>query len=131
MTTPAPTWTPLTAYDNFNPPIPTNLDPNWTYPDYVTTGIEPVVTGIPAGTPNYPVFHIGRVIDQGADAGTWKVRTQDGWLLDSFLPHASYSVGDFMLLVVCGQWAVDLGQRTYLPATPPIPAYVPAPPVTP
>ncbi|TQF03938.1 hypothetical protein E6W39_18990 [Kitasatospora acidiphila] len=127
MTTPVPptSWTPLTSYDNFNPPIPTNLDPNWTYPDYVLNGIEPAVTGVPADNPNYPTFRIGRIIGQGSDTGTWMIRTWDGWLLDNVLPHASYEAGDFVLLLACGTWVVDLGQRTYLPAVPLIPAYVP------
>lgn len=88
------------------------------------------MTGIPSGTPNYPIFHIGRVIGQGSTTGTWMIRTSDGWLLDDVLPHASYEAGDFVLLLICGSWVVDLGQRTYLPAIPPMPDYVPAPPVT-
>jgi hypothetical protein len=127
MTTPAEgSWTPLNSYDSFAPVPLTDPYPGVTYPEYEETGIEPVITGIPDGNPNYPIVHLGRVIDQGSTPGTWLVRTYDGWLLDSVFPHDSYQQGDFMYLMVCGSWATDIGQRSYLPPVPPVPDYVPS-----
>ncbi len=127
MTTPPPSWTPLSEFDNFNPVLPTFTDPNFPWPDYIAAGVEPAVSGIPADNPLVPTMRLGRVIGQGTEIGTWMVRTYDGWLLDNLLPHASYSAGDYMYLMVCGTWCMDMGQRSYLPVVPPIPDYSASP----
>jgi hypothetical protein len=115
-------WTPVSDFDNFDPPMPGWLDPNWPYPDYVLTGIEPSVSGIPDGNPNVLSVRLGRVVAQGTIVGTFMVRTFEGWLLDNVFPHNSYSPGDFIYLLVCGQWCIDMGQHSYLPPVPPLPA---------
>lgn len=126
MTTPVEgTWTPVSEYDNFNAPALTNPNPDFTYPDYALKGVEPAATGIPSTNPAYAMVKLGRVVAQGSDVNTWMVRTYEGWLLDLVYPHAGYSLGDFILLLVIGQWVTDLGQRVYLPPVPVTPADVP------
>jgi hypothetical protein len=114
------TWIATNPYDYFLP-TPVVENPNFVYPAYVTSGTEPVPTGIPIGNPVTVSFHLGRIIGPGSVVGTWRVRTTDGWLIDQFFPHYPYQLGDFVYLLVCGTWCTDIGQRTYLPPTPPMP----------
>lgn len=127
------TWIPISEFDNFVPvvPDPDSLVEGWVYPDYILTGIEPVPSGIPEDNPDVPSFHLARVIGQGSITGTYMLRTSEGWLLDDFMPHFSYQLGDFVYLITVGTWVIDISQRTYLPPIPPVPDYTPAPPESP